>query len=804
MKDSSMKKSSMKSYLSLIPISAKVRRRQNRMTLLCIIFAVFLVTAILGMVDMVVRMETEHAKESHGNWHIRIENITENDAKSIASRSDVVAASWYDVTNLDMDRDYLINGRQAALCGIEEVFQTDIMNYFSEDSSIRDEKQVILTPNAKELLGIDVGSAISLNTPVGNYEFQVTGFRSDDSRYVNSNGGEVTALLVKEEQIGVFMNITAFRRIVAENHDEGSPSYFIQFDAHANMKRAITEIKSQIGISDQDIEQNTIVMGAAGLGDKGYIKNFYSIALVFFVLILMAGVLMISSSLNSTIAQRSQFFGMMRCIGMSKHQVIRFVRLEALNWCRAAIPVGAVLGTVISWVLCAVLRFLVAGEFSEIPIFGVSAVGIISGILVGVLTVLIAAQSPAKRAAKVSPVMAVSGNADISKKVHHKTNTHFLKIETALGVSHALSKKKNLILMAGSFALSIILLLCFSVLVELLGCLIPTRLSSPNIEISSSELSNTIDYELVEKIKEIECVKYVVGRAYITDVPAEFSVAAQQTTVDLISYDDIQLGWLPKDGDLRKGSDLSKVYGDNGYVLTIWDESNPLGIGDKVQLCGTEVEIAGMQKFSPFSNDGSTDGKIILVCSEETFTHLTGVRNFEIIDIQVRKDATDADVEAIRNLVQGKYVFRDRREESDASTFWAFGIFIYGFLAIIALITLLNIVNSISMSVSARTKQYGAMRAVGMDGRQLIKMITAEASAYALSGCLVGCIVGLSLNKMMYDKLITSHFPYFIWSVPVGMLLIILLFVFVATIAAVYGPAKRICNMAVTETINEL
>lgn len=48
----------MKSYLSLIPISAKVHRRQNRMTLLCIIFAVFLVTAVFSMADMGVRMET--------------------------------------------------------------------------------------------------------------------------------------------------------------------------------------------------------------------------------------------------------------------------------------------------------------------------------------------------------------------------------------------------------------------------------------------------------------------------------------------------------------------------------------------------------------------------------------------------------------------------------------------------------------------------------------------------------------------------------------------------------------------------
>ena len=47
----------MKSYLSLIPISAKVHRRQNRMTLLCIVFAVFMVTAVFSMAEMGFRME---------------------------------------------------------------------------------------------------------------------------------------------------------------------------------------------------------------------------------------------------------------------------------------------------------------------------------------------------------------------------------------------------------------------------------------------------------------------------------------------------------------------------------------------------------------------------------------------------------------------------------------------------------------------------------------------------------------------------------------------------------------------------
>ncbi|MEG3029520.1 MAG: ABC transporter permease, partial [Oscillospiraceae bacterium] len=101
-------------------------------------------------------------------------------------------------------------------------------------------------------------------------------------------------------------------------------------------------------------------------------------------------------------------------------------------------------------------------------------------------------------------------------------------------------------------------------------------------------------------------------------------------------------------------------------------------------------------------------------------------------------------------------------------------------------------------------QQYGAMRAVGMDTQQMTKMIAAEAATYAMSGCMVGCVVGLLLSKLLYDTLITTHFAYAIWSFPVIPLAIILLFVLAAAVAAVYAPAKRIRNMAVTDTINEL
>lgn len=792
----------MKSYLSLIPISARVRRRQNRMTLLCIVFAVFLVTAIFSIADLGIQSETANARETGGNWHINLENISEEEAASIAQRPDVAACSWFDTVNIDRDRDYTIGGVQTVLGGVEKPFRTDIMTYFPEGASL-EQGEAILTPNAKALLGVDVGDSVTLDTPAGSYDLLITGFRSGSSRYATDSGtGETTALLVKGEQVGAFLHIGTFREILAANQDTGKPAYYIQFSEKANAKRTLSEIKAQL--PEAKVNEHMILLAAVGASENRTAKNVYPLVVLVCLLVLLAGVLMISGSLNSAIAQRTQFFGMMRCIGMSRQQVIRFVELEALNWCKTAVPAGILLGIVATWLLVAFMHRFVGGEFARLASFRISPVGIVCGAVVGVLTVLLAARAPAKKAAKVSPVAAVSGSADAGKQKHHRANTSLLNIETALGVSHAAASKKSLFLMAGSFALSIILFLCFSVIAGLLGIMLPTKSYNSDIDINLAEGGELIEPDLLRQLQEMPGVKNAFGRRYAPAVPAQFSVAVDRDNVDILSYDDLQLDWIPGDGDLRKGGDLSRVYGDQGCVLCIWDKDVPLTVGDKVTLCGSTVEIAGMMTSNPFSNNGRTDGDVILICSDETFLRLTGQEGYSIASVQMVPGATDEDTETIHDLVRGRYEFSDRREEADSSTLFAFKLFLYGFLAIIALITMLNIINSISMSVSARTKQYGAMRAVGMDGGQLTGMIAAEAATYALVGWVLGCGAGLPLSKLLYDKLVTAHFPYFTWTLPVSSLSIILLFVLLATIAAVYTPAKRMREMAVTETINEL
>ena len=540
-------------------------------------------------------------------------------------------------------------------------------------------------------------------------------------------------------------------------------------------------------------------------------QTLYPIAAVLTLLILIAGVLMISGSINSTVAQRTKFFGMMRCIGMSRQQIIRFVRLEALNWCKTAVPAGVALGIMAAWLLCAVLRFLVGGQFSEIPVFGISITGIVIGSVTGIAAVLLAARAPAKRAARVSPVEAVSGNEKGTGALRHGAKLCLFRVETALGIHHAVSAKKNLILMTGSFALSIMMFLSFSVLVDFVGYLMPQYSDASDIDISDSGGADTVDSGLLDTLSGMEGVKRVYGRRTSFQVPVEISGAAEgfgaaesSGAADLISYDDFGLDCLKKDDMLKKGSDISKVYGDSGYVLATSDADSLLRIGDKVKIGAEELEIAGLLKYDPFSSDGLTHGEVTLIMSGETFIRLTGITGYSLISVQTTGNVTEEDVEAIRAAAGEDCVFSDRRDQNTSGTYRAFAACVYGFLFVITLVTVLNIVNGISMSVSARTKQYGAMRAVGMDGRQITKMIAAEAFTYALSGCAAGCAAGLFISKWLFDVLIAAHFAYAVWELPVNSLLVILLAVILAAVLAVWAPAGRIRKLSVTETIGEL
>ncbi len=776
----------MRSYLSLVPISAKVHKRQSRMTRICIILAVFLVTSIFSMAEMWTDAETTAMRHNHGDWHIALQNVSKDEAEQIRKNSNVAVSSWYDEINTDAEQNYYIDGKNAVLYGIEESYITDIMKYPTEGVYPQNENEVALSADAKELFSVKIGDEITLDTPVGDVKYTISGFYEDDTEFNDIIGG-----------CCVFMNRKTFDEIRRLNGVESESQFYIRFQNENGLKKTIADMMQQYNLTAENVKENTAVLGMLGASSNESVNELYPLAAACFVIILIAGVFMISSCMNSNVAQRTKFFGMMRCIGASKQQIIRLVRLEALNWCKTAIPIGCALGTVTCWILCAILRFFVKGEWVDMPLFAVSINGILCGALVGVITVFIAAHSPAKQAAMVSPAAAVSGNADMSKNVNHAAKTRFLKVETSLGIHHATGTKKNLFLMTGSFALMIVLFLAFSACLDFVHKLLPSVTSkfTPDITIASQDDTNSLDGNLPDKIAEIEGVESAFGMMTRTAFSVE--VNGNETEIDLFSHDKTLLDTFKK--SVISG-DISRVYEDGNYAIAVYNQDYRLSVGDKIKTGNQELEIVCVTS----EGVGSVSGAPTVVCSEKTFMRLTGECRFAMISVVLKKDVSEAAVSKIRDLV-GDCLFVDNREEnSDINgSYWVFRIASYGFLAIISLITVLNITNSISMGVSARIKQYGAMRAVGMGSGQVAKMITAEAVTYAICGTAAGIILGLLLHYLIYAKIVITHFGGS-WNIPFATIAIVLLLVVFSCIVAIYAPAKRIRNMAITATINEL
>lgn len=206
----------MKSYLSLISISAKVRRKQNRMTLLCIIISVFLVTVVFSMADMMVRTETSRMLNKHGNWHIQLENISDEIASEIGQRSDVTATGWSSVFNINAEQPYFIGEKRAVLCGTDDSYIEQISNGLKEGKFPENEYEVMLGTNARDYLNLKIGDSVMLRTPAGDSEYTISGFGEDDPEYYQG----------QSYLVGVYMTREAFHHIVEQNGIDSIPSNF--------------------------------------------------------------------------------------------------------------------------------------------------------------------------------------------------------------------------------------------------------------------------------------------------------------------------------------------------------------------------------------------------------------------------------------------------------------------------------------------------------------------------------------------------------------------------------------------------
>ena len=780
-----MSSTEMKSYLSLIPISAKVRRRQNRMTILCIVIAVFLVSAIFSVADMMLRTQMNRAAGKDGSWHLQIAGITQSQAEQLAQQQDVVCAGVGAVFNEGGEEDYRLNGKRVVLYGCDAQFLRVNRSAAFEGTFPEQDGEVLLGKGAARIFGVAIGDSVTLKLPDGQSRtLTVTGIGGVDESYYEMQFALVDIYLPQE----------TFESLLT-GQGEALPQtvYDLQYTSAAKAAKALPQLQQQYG--EDAVHENLNVMGSAGQSNSTAFRTVYGMAGVLFALVLLAGVLMISGTMNSNVAQRTRFFGMMRCLGMSKQQVVHFVRMEALNWCRIAIPIGLVLGTFSSWAVCGALRYGIGGEFATTPVFRLSMGGLCAGAVVGVVTVLLAAQAPAKQAAEVPPVAAASGSEQAAV-VHHAANLGSGRTETALGIYHATASKKNWFLITASFALSIVLALGFIVILQFASLLLPSLAPwQADVIYTGYDNERVLPDTMAQQLRRMPGVARVWGCTGLVHVPAS-SDRNNVEQVTFCSYDDFMLE--SSKSMVVKGR-MAKNSGADNEVMTMYNKTNPIRVGDTITVNGVPLTVVGAFSQGIFPDD------VTLIAPETLFRRVAGEQNYNMVGVQLDRTASDETVLALAAFSSDQIVVQDLRESNrqDRGTYYAARIVLYGFLAIIGGISLLNIVNSISMSVSARMKQYGILRAIGMDDAQLKRMVSAEAGTYAVSGLVVGIALGLMLNRKLYILLITHYFGA-AWQGPWGCLAVIVAVVLAAVVLAVYTPVRRILMQPITATISEL
>ncbi len=144
-----------------------------------------------------------------------------------------------------------------------------------------------------------------------------------------------------------------------------------------------------------------------------------SLAAIVIGLIMFGSISLIYNAFAISVSERTKQFGLLSSIGATKKQLKRMVLFEALSVSAIGIPLGILVG--IGGIGITLLfvgdKFTsMFGDYPEPMRICVSWIAVVAAIIIALITVLVSAWIPSKRATKVSAVEAIRQNIDIKAK----------------------------------------------------------------------------------------------------------------------------------------------------------------------------------------------------------------------------------------------------------------------------------------------------------------------------------------------------------------------------------------------------
>ena len=214
-----------------------------------------------------------------------------------------------------------------------------------------------------------------------------------------------------------------------------------------NIEKQALEVTSKYGLDERVSINDAYQMATVNLSSM--LPLVAGIAVIF-----IAGYLLIYNVFYISIAQDIRFYGMLKTLGTTARQIRKIVYKKAIKLSLMGIPIGLLLGWPIGRLLLPAIVNMLTDDIRVITT--VNPLIFLVAIVFSAITVFISCQKPAILAAKISPMEALHYIEQTGGKKKQRRSKH---ISTMMMAKNNLTRnKKKVMIVTLSFVLSIVLL----------------------------------------------------------------------------------------------------------------------------------------------------------------------------------------------------------------------------------------------------------------------------------------------------------------------------------------------------------
>lgn len=489
---------------------------------------------------------------------------------------------------------------------------------------------------------------------------------------------------------------------------------------------------------------NWAYAGNGGSLDAGTVVS----AIGAILMIVFCGYLMISNVFTISIAKDVRYYGLIKIIGTTPRQIRQIIRKQALWLCIFGVPVGLFAGYLVGMMLVPVVLSIINIDVIKMSVHPL--IFILSG-LFSVLTVIISISKPSKIASKVSPIEALrtTDNSGDTKRKFKKT-AKVNPFSMAFGTIMRNKKKAALVTISLSLGL-VILNATFSVansfdMDQYLSRMIGSDFAvgdvsnfNVNIFYTNQDALNQAFFEELSLQEGIESINnvyftepYVPTDPKFLQIPAQIAAEyglegnglsmkeeATRSPQLLLHIYGLDEGTLQRLSLLQGSIDKDKLSSGKYVIAAPYDEAGKIlyyEIGDIVELPNAEGEMQGYEVLAianyPYNISVKHSHALnpAFYLPSEVFLSQVEHKSPMLTTIDVADDSMGS-VESFLNdycnIIDPNMDFDSKASlaaeyENTQRTFKTVGITLS---ALIALVGIMNFVNTVIASIIAVTQQ---------------------------------------------------------------------------------------------------